>query len=119
MQIGQPEVLEVLSSDEARKVIRVFNQFVQNYAEGPFDFEAYKYCVLQTQSATGQKGKNLFRPIRIAITAKASWPELDKVVPLLDQGSTLPLPCRIMGIKERVKTVCRIVEEIDFNKINN
>ena len=38
---------------------------------------------------TGQKGKALFMPIRVAITGRAHGPELKKVVPLLGKSKVL------------------------------
>ena len=38
---------------------------------------------------TGLKGRALFHPIRVALTAAESGPELDLVVPAIDRGATL------------------------------
>ena len=39
---------------------------------------------------TGQKGKALFHPIRVALTGEAGGPELDLAVPAIDRGAELP-----------------------------
>ena len=38
---------------------------------------------------TGQKGRALFHPIRIALTAAGDGPELDLLVPAIDRGADL------------------------------
>ena len=38
---------------------------------------------------TGQKGRALFHPIRIALTGAADGPELDLLVPAMERGADL------------------------------
>ena len=38
---------------------------------------------------TGQKGKALFHPIRVALTGEGGGPELDLAVPAIDRGAQL------------------------------
>ena len=61
------------------------------------------------KAKTGQKGKNLFHPIRVAVTAKASGPELEKLIPLLERGSRLNLPKPMLSARERVRIVKGLV----------
>ena len=37
------------------------------------------------KEATGRKGKDLFRPLRLALTGQASGPEMADVLPLLQK----------------------------------
>ena len=58
----------------------------------------------EVKATTGQKGKALFHPIRVALTGEAEGPELDLAVPAIDRGAELParagLPA-ILGCRER------------------
>ena len=57
-----------------------------------------------SRRGTGQKGKQLFHPIRVALTAQAEGPELDLVVPAIDRGADLPRDAGmppILGCRER------------------
>jgi len=54
---------------------------------------------------TGLKGKKLFQPIRVAITARASGPELEQLIPVLEVGCRLELPSGVVGVKERIRVV--------------
>jgi glutamyl/glutaminyl-tRNA synthetase len=47
------------------------------------------------------KGKDLFHPIRIALTGSHSGPEFDKIIPLMEDGNALGLPLQIPSVRER------------------
>ena len=53
---------------------------------------------------TGQKGKALFHPIRVALTGEPDGPELDLLVPAIDTGAELPASAGVVpiaGCRER------------------
>jgi nondiscriminating glutamyl-tRNA synthetase len=50
---------------------------------------------------TGIKGKELFHPVRIALTGSHSGPEFDKVIPLIEDGAALGLG--ILSVRERLE----------------
>ena len=101
--LSEPEVQQILAQDGAHEVIRALTRRIEEYDF--LDFETYRQVVNQVKEETGQKGKNLFRPIRLALTARASGPELEKLVPIFERGSRLELPVKILGAKERAKAV--------------
>ena len=41
----------------------------------------------RVKEKTGQKGKALFHPIRVALTGEGGGPELDLAVPAIDRGA--------------------------------
>ena len=43
----------------------------------------------RVKERTGQKGKALFHPIRVALTGEGGGPELDLAVPAIDRGAQL------------------------------
>jgi len=98
------EVKEVLNGENSLKVIQTFAQQILLESD-PIDFEKYRKSVLQTKELTGEKGKNLFRPIRVAVTARASGPELEQLIPVLEEGCRLELPSAVKGVKERLRLV--------------
>ena len=51
--------------------------------------EAIKGAIKATQKATGQKGKNLFMPIRVATTGQTHGPELPNTIQLLGKDRVL------------------------------
>jgi hypothetical protein len=59
---------------------------------------------------TGQKGKALFHPIRVALTGEAGGPELDLAVPAIERGAELPPATGvspILGCRERAEAFAR------------
>jgi glutamyl/glutaminyl-tRNA synthetase len=55
----------------------------------------------EVKQATGVKGKELFHPIRIALTGYHSGPEFDKLIPLIEQGAALQLG--IPSVRQRLE----------------
>jgi nondiscriminating glutamyl-tRNA synthetase len=50
-----------------------------------------------------RSGKDLFHPVRVLLTGSHSGPEFDKLIPILEEGSQLELPQKVMSVGERVK----------------
>jgi len=51
--------------------------------------EAFREMAARVRSSTGQKGKALFHPIRLALTGEAEGMELDLAVPAIERGAAL------------------------------
>jgi glutamyl/glutaminyl-tRNA synthetase len=51
----------------------------------------FKAWLNDIKAATGVKGKDLYHPIRIALTGSPSGPDFDKVIPLIEEGAGLGL----------------------------
>jgi len=93
---------EELSAEAARSVVAAL---AEELASAPrLDRERFRAAAHQVKARTGQKGRALFHPIRVALTGRAEGPELDLAVPAIDRGAELPesagLP-RILGNRER------------------
>jgi glutamyl-tRNA synthetase len=73
---GARAVLEALAADLAASAPLV-------------DRELFRAAAQRVRAATGQKGKALFHPIRVALTGEAEGPELDLLVPAIDTGAQL------------------------------
>jgi glutamyl-tRNA synthetase/nondiscriminating glutamyl-tRNA synthetase len=67
--------------------------------------EIYREIVAQVKAATGKKGRDLFHPIRAALTGRSSGPELEKLIPLYEAGSRLSLPRKVMSCRERLHAI--------------
>lgn len=73
--------------------------------------ERFKALVNHVKAETGAKGKELFHPIRVAITGTHSGPEFDKLVPVIEEGSRLRLP-HIASVRERVQAFMAAWEKL-------
>jgi glutamyl-tRNA synthetase/nondiscriminating glutamyl-tRNA synthetase len=99
----EKDARETLSKPEGSAVAREFACLVsQKESLTP---ESYQEIVGQVKANTRQKGRNLFHPIRAALTGRSSGPELEKVVPLYEEGSRLNLPRKVMSCRERISAV--------------
>ena len=77
----------VAEDPEGRAVLEAFAQ----EADGAplSDREAFRAVMGRVKDRTGIKGKGLFHPVRVALTAAESGPELDLAVPAIDRGAAL------------------------------
>ena len=74
------------------------------------DRDAFRAAANRVKQRTGQKGRALFHPIRVALTGEGGGPELDLAVPAIDRGAS----CRssagvapIIGCRERARARSR------------
>ncbi len=58
-------------------------------AAGPLDKDRFRAAAARVRERIGLKGRALFHPIRLALTAAESGPELDLAVPAIDRGAAL------------------------------
>jgi glutamyl-tRNA synthetase/nondiscriminating glutamyl-tRNA synthetase len=80
----------ILSVDSARTVLAEMASRARAHI-GPVSVADFSQWMNEVKEAAGVKGKDLFHPIRIAITGTHSGPEFDKIIPLIEQGATLNL----------------------------
>ena len=75
-------------AEAARPVIAAFAEVLAR--TGPLaDRDAFRAAVGQVKDRTGQKGKALLHPIRLALTGEAEGLELDLAVPAIERGARL------------------------------
>jgi len=85
--LEDPIVRDELSRPEPRAVIAAL---ARELASGPrLDRDRFREAAARVKAATGQKGKALFHPIRVALTGRSDGPELDLAVPAIDRGAEL------------------------------
>jgi len=70
--------------------------------KSPMTPERFKAIMNEVKTKTETKGKDLFHPVRIVFTGSHSGPEFDKLIPILEEGSQLPLPVHVMNTQERI-----------------
>jgi glutamyl-tRNA synthetase len=77
--------------DELRAARPVFEAFAAEAAQaGPMlDRDAFRAVAARVRERTGQKGKALFHPLRLALTGEAEGLELDVAVPAIERGAQL------------------------------
>ena len=68
----------------------------------------------RVKQKTGQKGRALFHPIRIALTGAGDGPELDLLVPAMERGAALDSTAgvaRVIGARERAEQFARVLDQ--------
>lgn len=92
----------ILNTESAQKVLHAFAELVAAHtgAVTPQDFKMWMNVVKQE---TGAKGKDLFHPVRIALTGAHSGREFDKLIPIIEEGSRIALPVQVLSVRERIE----------------
>jgi glutamyl-tRNA synthetase len=98
---ANPENAAILAADSSRTVLGELANRARAHAD-LVTAEDFKAWINDIKAATGIKGKELFHPIRIAITGSHSGPEFDKIIPLIEDGAALGLA--IPSVRERIET---------------
>jgi len=87
--VARPEVQAELQEPGVRDVIAALA--AETAGGGPLaDREAFRAMATRVRTRTGQKGKALFHPMRVALTGDVSGMELDLAVPAIERGAALP-----------------------------
>jgi nondiscriminating glutamyl-tRNA synthetase len=96
----------VLETESAQKVLRAFAGRAGSSTEA-VTAEQFKAWMNEVKAESGAKGKELFHPVRIALTGAHSGPEFDKLIPVIEAGSRLHLPMHVLSVRERVELFMR------------
>jgi nondiscriminating glutamyl-tRNA synthetase len=111
--LEDPQVRGEMIADGARAVVA---ELAGELARAPrLDRDAFRAAANEVRARTGQKGKALFHPIRVALTGRAEGPELDLAVPAIDRGAELPADAGVppvVGNRERAAAMARALEAI-------
>ncbi|GAC91862.1 glutamyl-tRNA synthetase [Anoxybacillus flavithermus NBRC 109594] len=81
------EAKAVLAGEQVPLVLKAFYEQMEQLAT--FDSDHIKAAIKAVQKETGQKGKNLFMPIRVAVTGQTHGPELPEAIRLLGKEAVL------------------------------
>jgi len=99
--IASGEETKHVVKDPAREVLKAFIPKMLAFEE--VTYERFREVTKAVQKETGKKGKDLFHPIRVALTGAASGPELEKLIPIFEEGSKLPLARHVKSCAERLR----------------
>jgi len=106
--LDNPRIREELAAPEARAVVTTL---AEELAGAPrLDRDRFRAVANAVKTKTGQNGKALFHPIRIALTGRSDGPELDLAVPAIDRGAELPASAgipKVTGNRERASAFAR------------
>jgi nondiscriminating glutamyl-tRNA synthetase len=107
--LKRPEVASVIAARGARDVIAALPDVIDGSLASR---EAFRAMANRVKERTGQKGKALFHPIRVALTGEGGGPELDLAVPAIERGAQLPERAgvaRVIGCRDRAVSFAEAV----------
>lgn len=81
------EAREVLEEEHVNEVLSTFLEEIEKLQV--FEADEIKAAIKAVQKATGQKGKKLFMPIRVAVTGQTHGPELPNTIELLGKDRVI------------------------------
>lgn len=97
----RPDNAEVLAGAKTREVIEAFSKRVN--PESTLTSARFIEIMNEVKAETGAKGKDLFHPVRIALIGAHSGPDFDRLIPLIEEGSSLDLPVAVKSVRQRVQ----------------
>jgi glutamyl-tRNA synthetase/nondiscriminating glutamyl-tRNA synthetase len=96
------DVAATLREPRARGVIE---KTLEGLGPDPLTAPRFQALAAEVRRQTGAKGRDLFHPIRVGLTGRASGPELVRLLPLVDEGSRLDLPHPVRSCAERARSL--------------
>ena len=96
------EVKRTLADQKARRVIEAL---AARIGSEPLTAPRFQALADEIRRQTGAKGRDLYHPMRVALTGSPSGPELVKLLPVIEEGSRLPLKRRVASCAERVRAL--------------
>ncbi len=98
-----------MEGDCASRVLSLFGQKITDVKQ--FDYEQFVAIAQEIKQITGCKGKDLYHPLRIALTTRGSGLDLDKFIPLVEKGARLNLPRPLKNCSQRVSEMLNYLEQ--------
>jgi nondiscriminating glutamyl-tRNA synthetase len=91
----EEDAKEVLSGETVPEVLKAFSEELEKLDN--FKADEIKAAMKAVQKSTGQKGKNLFMPIRAAVSGQTHGPDLPQAIELLGKVKVLNRIQKIIG----------------------
>jgi nondiscriminating glutamyl-tRNA synthetase len=102
--LSRVESHSVLARYAARDVLRHLALLLLDGA--PLTTERFKEIIGSLKESLGLSSRDLFHPIRLALTGSAGEGELDRVILLLDEAAALSFAVPVKSARERILEFC-------------
>jgi nondiscriminating glutamyl-tRNA synthetase len=99
---------DVLARSGARDVIRELANRILEGAD--VDSDRFKQIVEGIKRAVPYRSREIFHPIRLALTGRAGEGDLDRVILLLDEAAKLDFPVSVKGTRLRMLEFCAALD---------
>jgi glutamyl/glutaminyl-tRNA synthetase len=106
--LQSPDAHAALSRKSARNVVRHLALLLLDPA--PFTSERFKEIVTELKEKLQVRSRDLFHPIRLALAGRIGEGELDRVILLLEDASTLPFATPVKSPRTRILEFCAALD---------
>ena len=103
-----PESHAVLARHAAREVIRHLALHLLEH--GQLNSDRFKALILQLKDELHVSSRDLFHPLRLALTGRSGEGELDRVVLLLDEAAALQFAIPVKSTRTRILEFCAAMD---------
>jgi len=110
----EDEVREELKTECAQKVIRLFGEKLSQFES--FDYDKFASLTQGIARETGCKGKELYHPLRIALTTRLSGLKFDKFINLVEEGAGLNFPKPLKSCSQRVSEILNFLKSSNLSR---
>ncbi len=102
LALADPDVRKELCEPATRRVIEAL---VEEIGGEPITAPRFQAAADAVRRRTGAKGRQLYHPLRVALTGAPSGPELVKLLPVIEEGVRLRLPRPVIPCVERARAL--------------
>jgi nondiscriminating glutamyl-tRNA synthetase len=106
--LAKVETHSVLSRYAARDVLRHLALLLLDGV--PLTTDRFKEVINALKDGLGIRSRELFHPIRLALTGRAGEGELDRVILLLDEAAGLSFSAPVKSARERILEFCAALD---------
>ena len=106
--LAKVESHAVLARYAARDVLRHLALLLLDGA--PLTSERFKEIATALKDRVGIGSREIFHPIRLALTGRAGEGELDRVILLLDEAAAASFPVAVKSARERILEFCSALD---------
>jgi glutamyl/glutaminyl-tRNA synthetase len=106
--LGKVEAHGVLSRYAARDVLRHLALLLLDGA--PLTSERFKEIIAALKDRLGIGSREIFHPIRLALTGRAGEGDLDRVILLLDEAAAASFAIPVKSARERILEFCAALD---------
>ena len=102
--LGRVESHAALARCAARDVLRHLALLLLDGA--PVTTERFKEIITELKDRVGLSSREIFHPIRLALTGRAGEGELDRVILLIDEAAAASFAAPVKSARERILEFC-------------
>jgi hypothetical protein len=106
--LQSPESHAVVARIGAREVIRNIALFLLDPA--PLTIERFHEIIEFLKTSVGLRSRDLFHPLRLALTGRAGEGDLDRVILLLDEAARLTFAIPVKSARTRILEFCAALD---------